>query len=42
MGTIDYEILTRIGSRVERTWSGANDRCSGDLARSRRHPAASS
>jgi alanine racemase len=22
MGTIDYELLTRIGSRVERTWSG--------------------
>jgi alanine racemase len=22
MGTIDYEFLTRIGSRVERTWSG--------------------
>jgi alanine racemase len=23
MGTIDYELLTRLGSRIERTWSGA-------------------
>jgi alanine racemase len=22
MGTIDYEVLTRLGSRVERVWSG--------------------